>query len=130
MIRSGRQQSAARGLCSAAAFAALWGCSGSTGEPPRFLATVIAEAAGEQCQAGGSKVSYGRDTDNNGLLDDREVSEETPAALLPKLLQMYRHDPDPGLHGASAWLVTQWGRKDLLHAIYRQLAAFGDRHQH
>ena len=28
--------------------------------------------------------------------------------LLPRLLQLYRDDPDPGIHGAAEWLLRQW----------------------
>ncbi len=28
---------------------------------------------------------------------------------LPKLLQLYRDDPDPGIHGAAEWTLRQWG---------------------
>jgi serine/threonine protein kinase/formylglycine-generating enzyme required for sulfatase activity len=32
-------------------------------------------------------------------------------ALIPKVLQLYRDDYDPGLHGAAEWLLRQWGRQ-------------------
>jgi formylglycine-generating enzyme required for sulfatase activity len=28
--------------------------------------------------------------------------------LLPRLLALYRNDPDPGIHGAARWLLKQW----------------------
>jgi hypothetical protein len=28
--------------------------------------------------------------------------------LLPRLLQIYQEDPDPGIHGAAEWLLRQW----------------------
>src|SRR5258708_30839523 len=28
--------------------------------------------------------------------------------LLPRLLALYRNDPDPGIHGAVRWLLKQW----------------------
>ncbi|HEV3258389.1 MAG TPA: SUMF1/EgtB/PvdO family nonheme iron enzyme [Gemmataceae bacterium] len=34
--------------------------------------------------------------------------------LIPKLLQLYEDDPDPGTHGAAEWLLRQWGHQDKL----------------
>jgi formylglycine-generating enzyme required for sulfatase activity len=28
--------------------------------------------------------------------------------LLPRMLALYRNDPDPGIHGAARWLLKQW----------------------
>ncbi len=28
--------------------------------------------------------------------------------LLPRMLDLYRNDPDPGIHGAARWLLKQW----------------------
>src|SRR5262249_3344538 len=28
--------------------------------------------------------------------------------LLPRLLDLYLNDPDPGIHGAARWLLQQW----------------------
>jgi formylglycine-generating enzyme required for sulfatase activity/tRNA A-37 threonylcarbamoyl transferase component Bud32 len=54
-----------------------------------------------------------------------QLSLETRAALQPKLLEWYRNDPDPGVHGAIDWLLRHskeglvdrpldWdGRRDL-----------------
>jgi formylglycine-generating enzyme required for sulfatase activity len=40
-------------------------------------------------------------------------------ALLPQLLALYRDDPDPGIHGAVAWLLRQpgWQQEEKLKAI-------------
>ena len=43
------------------------------------------------------------------------------AALLAKLLDVYRVDPDPGLHGAVEWLLRQWDQQDQLKVIDEQL---------
>jgi serine/threonine protein kinase/formylglycine-generating enzyme required for sulfatase activity len=32
--------------------------------------------------------------------------------LLPRLLALYRDDPDPGIHGAAACLLRRWGEQD------------------
>lgn len=42
--------------------------------------------------------------------------------LLPQLLQFYRDDPDPGIHGATEWLLRQWQASDRMKAIDKELA--------
>jgi formylglycine-generating enzyme required for sulfatase activity len=74
------------------------------------------------------------------LREEREVSirralllilGEFNAAQLPNaerepvittVLQMYRDDPDPGVHGASAWLMAQWNQRHRLAEIDAALA--------
>jgi serine/threonine protein kinase/formylglycine-generating enzyme required for sulfatase activity len=41
---------------------------------------------------------------------------------LPWLLQLYRDDPDPGIHGAAEWLLRQWGEAKMLRATDGKLA--------
>ena len=41
---------------------------------------------------------------------------------LPWLLQLYRDDPDPGIHGAAEWLLRQWQAQDKIKEIDRELA--------
>jgi formylglycine-generating enzyme required for sulfatase activity len=38
------------------------------------------------------------------------------------LLDLYRHDPDPGIHGAADWVLRQWGHEKDLQAIDKELA--------
>jgi formylglycine-generating enzyme required for sulfatase activity len=56
----------------------------------------------------------------------KNSSQEFPPAeceaLIPKLLTLYRNDPDPGLHGAVGWLVRQWGQHDKLKQTDQELA--------
>jgi hypothetical protein len=40
---------------------------------------------------------------------------------LPSLLQVYRDDPDPGIHGAAEWLLQRWGQRDKLKEIEEEL---------
>jgi formylglycine-generating enzyme required for sulfatase activity len=40
---------------------------------------------------------------------------------LPRLLRLYRDDPDPGVHGAAEWLVRRWGAADQLQGIDKEL---------
>jgi hypothetical protein len=42
--------------------------------------------------------------------------------LLPLLLQLYRNDPDPGIHGAAEWLLRQWQAAKELKEIDKRLA--------
>ena len=39
------------------------------------------------------------------------------------LAQLYRDDPDPGIHAASGWLLGHWGHQKRLTEIDRELAA-------
>jgi hypothetical protein len=43
-------------------------------------------------------------------------------ALLPRLLEDYRGDPDSGLHSAADWLLRHWGQGSALEKIDRELA--------
>ena len=38
------------------------------------------------------------------------LSQDQRLNLLPRLLQWYRGDPDPGIHGAVKWLLRRWGQ--------------------
>jgi formylglycine-generating enzyme required for sulfatase activity len=41
---------------------------------------------------------------------------------IPWLLQIYRQDPDPGIHGAAGWLLRQWQAEAQLRQIDKELA--------
>ena len=47
--------------------------------------------------------------------------------LIARLLEAYRDDPDAGVHGAAAWTLRQWGRKEELKAIDVGLSRLQDR---
>ena len=38
-----------------------------------------------------------------------------------RLLNLYRNDPDPGIHGASEWLLRQWGNETQIQGIDKEL---------
>jgi formylglycine-generating enzyme required for sulfatase activity len=42
--------------------------------------------------------------------------------LIPRLLQLYREDVDPGIHGAAEWLLQQWQIEGALKKIDNELA--------
>jgi hypothetical protein len=42
--------------------------------------------------------------------------------VLPRLLQLYREDVDPGIHGAAEWLLRLWKTDEKLKKIDKELA--------
>jgi formylglycine-generating enzyme required for sulfatase activity len=42
--------------------------------------------------------------------------------LLPRLLELYRDDPDPGMHGAAEWLLRQWEMTSQIKEIDKAMA--------
>jgi serine/threonine protein kinase/formylglycine-generating enzyme required for sulfatase activity len=51
-----------------------------------------------------------------------------PAAgdgVAPRLIKVYRHDPDPGVHSGVEWLLSKWDQGERLKAIDQELAAAG-----
>ena len=50
------------------------------------------------------------------------IAQEQRILLLPQLVQLYRDDPDPGIHGAVAWLMRQWQLEDQFKKIDKGLA--------
>jgi len=37
--------------------------------------------------------------------------------LLPRMLDLYRNDPDPGIHGAARWLLKKWQAEEKIKEI-------------
>jgi eukaryotic-like serine/threonine-protein kinase len=60
--------------------------------------------------------TYGADTFSPG---DRQP-------LIPKLLDLYRHDPDAGIHGAAEWVLRQWKQDDTIEAAEAELSRLKD----
>jgi formylglycine-generating enzyme required for sulfatase activity len=56
-----------------------------------------------------------------GEFNEQEHPAQEREALVPQLLALYRDDPDPGIHGAVAWLLRQpgWKQDEKLKAIDR-----------
>jgi eukaryotic-like serine/threonine-protein kinase len=48
------------------------------------------------------------------------LAEREP--LTVKLLDLYRNDPDSGIHGAAAWTLRQWKQQESLKAVDNELA--------
>jgi formylglycine-generating enzyme required for sulfatase activity len=38
-----------------------------------------------------------------------------------KLIDLYRDDPDPGIHGAAEWVLRQWRKEDRIKAMDKDL---------
>jgi formylglycine-generating enzyme required for sulfatase activity len=49
------------------------------------------------------------------------LSQDQRLRLVPRLIQLYREDVDPGIHGAAEWLLRQWKREGELKRIDREL---------
>lgn len=60
-----------------------------------------------------------------GQLGEQAIPPNERDRLIPRLLELYQHDSDPGIHGALAWLLQQWHQKDKLLAIDKDLARGG-----
>jgi formylglycine-generating enzyme required for sulfatase activity len=56
-----------------------------------------------------------------GEFSATELSMGERSALIPQLLELYRTDPDAGIHGSVAWLLRQWGQKEKLQGIDGEL---------
>jgi formylglycine-generating enzyme required for sulfatase activity len=62
-----------------------------------------------------------------GTYGTEGVSPGERETLTAKLLDLYRNDPDSGIHGAAAWTLRQWGQRAKLAAIDAELAMLTDR---
>ncbi len=47
-------------------------------------------------------------------------------SLVPDFVEIYRRDPDPGVHSAVEWLLRQWGIGDRLSPVVESLKAEGE----
>ena len=52
--------------------------------------------------------------------DQLSAADREP--LLPRVLGLYRGDPDPGLHGAAEWLLRQWKEEQRIKEMNEQWA--------
>ena len=46
--------------------------------------------------------------------------------LIGKLLDLYRNDPDAGIHGAAEWTLRQWKNEEKLKGIDAELSKLKD----
>jgi formylglycine-generating enzyme required for sulfatase activity/serine/threonine protein kinase len=42
-------------------------------------------------------------------------------SLVDRFLALYRDDPDPGIHGASEWLLRRWGQQETIQDVVQGL---------
>lgn len=57
-----------------------------------------------------------------GTFRPNQFSDAERDHVISEVSQLYRNNPDPGLHGASAWLLKQWDQESLFHKIDQELA--------
>jgi formylglycine-generating enzyme required for sulfatase activity len=48
---------------------------------------------------------------------ENEIPEARREALVAQLVDWHRHDPSSGVHGASGWLLRQWGRTEIARQV-------------
>ena len=48
---------------------------------------------------------------------EKEIPEARREALVAQLSDWYRHDPSSGVHGASGWLLRQWGQTEIARQV-------------
>ena len=56
-----------------------------------------------------------------GEYEEGRLSTAERDAWTKKLIDLYRNDPDPGIHGASDWLLRQWRNENHVQGIDREL---------
>jgi formylglycine-generating enzyme required for sulfatase activity len=47
--------------------------------------------------------------------------------LVGRLLDLYRNDPDPGIHGATEWTLLQWKEDEKVEALIAELTTLKNR---
>jgi formylglycine-generating enzyme required for sulfatase activity len=52
-----------------------------------------------------------------GEFGEKELPPAEREKWLPRLLELYRNDTDPGLHGSVAWLLRQWGQRQKMEEL-------------
>ena len=61
-----------------------------------------------------------------GGYDPDEPSPDKREPLVEHLLEMYRNDPDAGIHGAAEWTLRKWEQQEKLAAIDVELKKLKD----
>ena len=62
-----------------------------------------------------------------GDVRDGGLSPGEREPLIGKLLDLYRNDPDAGIHGAAEWTLRQWKQQEKLKAVDAELMKLKDR---
>ncbi|MBV8556855.1 MAG: SUMF1/EgtB/PvdO family nonheme iron enzyme, partial [Planctomycetaceae bacterium] len=61
-----------------------------------------------------------------GEYQAEELSSGEREPLVVKLLRVYRHDPDSGIHGAAEWTLRRWNQEEKLKAVDSELKTTED----
>ena len=56
-----------------------------------------------------------------GECEEGRISTAERDVWTTKLLDLYRNDPDPGIHGAAEWLLRQWRNENQIQGIDKEL---------
>jgi formylglycine-generating enzyme required for sulfatase activity len=62
-----------------------------------------------------------------GQYDTDRLPPDERKSLIAKLLDLYRNDPDAGVHGASEWTLRRWKLGELLRTTDAELQGLKDR---
>ncbi len=62
-----------------------------------------------------------------GTYGTQGLSSAEREPLTGKLLDLYRNDPDSGIHGAAEWTLRKWGQQAMLQELDAQLIKQKDR---
>jgi serine/threonine protein kinase/formylglycine-generating enzyme required for sulfatase activity len=62
-----------------------------------------------------------------GTYEPDGLSPGERESLISKLLDLYRNDPDAGIHGATDWTLRKWGQQDKITEVDGQLTKLKDR---
>jgi formylglycine-generating enzyme required for sulfatase activity len=62
-----------------------------------------------------------------GTYGTEGLSDRSREALIGKLFDLYRNDPDSGIHGAAEWTLRQWKQSEKLKSLDAELMRFKDR---
>ena len=57
-----------------------------------------------------------------GRYTGEQIPPNERGRLAPRLLALYRDDPDPAVHSAAGWLVKTWGHREQLRLVDQDLA--------
>jgi len=57
-----------------------------------------------------------------GESDSKRLAPAERQGILSQLVEWYRDDPDPGIHGATEWLLRHWKQDKQVKAVTKELA--------
>ena len=61
-----------------------------------------------------------------GQYGQEGLSPDEREALIDRLLDLYKTDPDAGIHGATEWTLRQWGQQESLKELDAELMKVKD----